>query len=63
MKCVNCKSENIKIMVNAIVSIHPKYAHRLTKKAFQSKDVELLGADWNKAKIICTDCGYSHEGC
>jgi len=58
---LSCKSENIKIMVNVMISIHTKYAHRLTKKAFQSKGDELLSEIWDKAKIICADCGYSYR--
>ena len=37
-----------------------KYLYRLSKKAFRSKDLELLGVDWEKGRLFCPNylkCG------
>jgi hypothetical protein len=62
LKCIKCGSENVKIMVDITISLHPKYIRRLTKKAFQSKDVRLCGANWGEATIMCADCNHCHKG-
>ena len=37
-----------------------KYLYRLTKKAFQSKDIEIWGVDWDRGDLFCPnylECG------
>ncbi len=62
MKCPRCGKElewmgNIKILIKDT----DKYFHKLTKKGFSSKDIELWGADWEKGSLFCPnylECGY-----
>ena len=57
MKCKKCKSENLSFHVKLFVSFNVKHLHKITKKAFKEKDTQLWSADWDKCKIICSDCG------
>jgi len=62
MICVNCGSRNVKIMVDITVAIPPKHIRKLSKKTFRSKDVDLLGVNWDRATVLCVDCSHSHKG-
>lgn len=61
MKCPKCGTEmvwmgNIKILIKNT----DKYLYKLTKKAFQTKDIEIWGADWDKGDLFCPNylkCG------
>jgi len=57
-KCINCNSEKFQIKVNINIVIAPKYFQKLTKRAFQPKDVQLLCVDWDKAWVISKNCHY-----
>lgn len=63
MVCVKCKSKNIRVGVSIFIYIDPEDVHKLTKKLFRKKSTELWYAKWNKAQIVCNDCGYIHIGC
>lgn len=63
MRCTKCGSENIKVGVSVFMYISPEHAHKLTKKALQKSTTELWSANWEKAQIICIDCGHVHIGC
>jgi len=58
MKCIKCGSENIKVNVEVTIQITPKFINAITKKALQSKDIQLICANWPKARAICKDCNY-----
>lgn len=63
MKCVKCGSPNVRVGVNIFMYIDPEDAHKLTKRVLQKKTTELLSASWDKAQVVCKDCGYVHIGC
>lgn len=63
LHCLKCKSKNIKVGVNVFMYIDSEDIRRLTKKALQKKTTELWGASWDKAQVLCCDCGYVHTGC
>ena len=46
--------------VQILIKDTDKYYHRLSKQAFRSKDIELLGVDWGKGDLFCPNylqCG------
>lgn len=61
MKCPKCGTDmvwmgNVKILIKDT----DKYYHKLSKKAFRSKDIELWGVDWSKGDLFCPNylnCG------
>lgn len=61
MKCPRCGTEmvwmgNVKIEIKDL----DKFFHKLTKKAFQSKDIEIWGVDWDHGDLFCPNylnCG------
>ena len=57
IKCKNCGSEDISVMVD-ITAVMPidMYRH-LTKKKMRRKEFELWGANWGDASFICKKCG------
>lgn len=63
LQCSKCKSKNIRVGVNVFMYIAPEDVHRLTKKSLRKKTTELWAANWDKAQIVCGDCGYVHTGC
>jgi len=63
MKCPKCGSEDISLSVNVSMVMPAKYAHKLSKTALRSKDIELWSASWDTAFCICGNCGYSWKGC
>lgn len=61
MKCPKCGTEMV-WMGNVQIEIKDldKYFHKLTKKAFQSKDIEIWGVDWDGGDLFCPNylkCG------
>ncbi len=63
MVCAKCGSESIRVGVSVFMYISPEDAHRLTKKTLRKSTTELWSASWDKAQIVCRDCGYVHIGC
>ena len=57
-KCAKCGGEDFDVRVNISILISPKFIRRLTKRAFQTKDIQLWGAEWDKAWAICKNCHY-----
>lgn len=61
MKCPICGTEmvwmgNVTILIKDV----DKYYYKLTKKAFQTKDVEIWGVDWDRGNLFCPnylECG------
>lgn len=39
--------------VQIVIKDTDKYFHRLSKKAFRSKDIELWGVDWDRGALFC----------
>ena len=62
LRCPKCLSENVRVGVNVFMYIAPEDVHKLTKKALQKKTTELWAASWDKAQLVCGDCGYVHIG-
>ena len=61
MKCPKCGTEMVWMGdVTILIKDINKYYHKITKKAFQSKDIELLRANWNNGKLFCPN--YLHCG-
>ena len=58
--CRNCEGINTRVNVEVGLTIHPKYAHKLTKKAMATKDVSINYANWDGGNVYCIDCGYYH---
>ncbi len=62
MKCPKCGTELVWMgNVQIVIRDTDKYYHRLSKKAFQSKDIELWGVDWERGELFCPNylsCGY-----
>lgn len=61
MKCGNCGSEKLTMMVNVTMVIDANDAHRLTKKVINKKSTQLWGASWDNAKIVCGSCGHPEK--
>lgn len=61
MKCPKCGEEMVWMgNVQILIRDTDKYFHQLSKKAFRSKDVELLGVDWEGGDLFCPNylnCG------
>ena len=61
MKCPKCGTEMVWMgNVTILIKDTDKYFHKLTKKAFQTKDVEIWGVDWNMGNLFCPNylkCG------
>ena len=58
LKCTKCNSKNIKINVEVTLQIAPKFINAITKRGLQNKDIQLICANWPKARIICKDYNY-----
>ena len=62
MKCPKCGAELVWMgEVTILIRDTDKYFHRLSKKAFRSKDIELMGAYWETGDLFCPNyltCGY-----
>lgn len=61
MKCPKCGTEMV-WMGNVCILIKDtdKYFHKLTKKAFQTKNIEIWGVDWDMGDLFCPNylkCG------
>lgn len=61
MKCPRCDSENMSFMVDIIVHAPIKYLHELSKTNLRKKDVEIIGADWDKATYVCLECYWDNN--
>lgn len=61
MKCPKCGTEMVWMgNIQIVIRDTDKYFHKLSKKAFQSKDIELWGADWDRGTLFCPNylnCG------
>lgn len=61
MKCPKCGTDMVWMgEVHIIIRDIDKYYHRLSKNAFRSKDVEILGVDWARGDLYCPNylnCG------
>ena len=54
MKCPKCGADMVWMgNVQILIKDTDKYFHRLSKKAFRSKDIELWGVDWSKGDLFC----------
>lgn len=61
MKCPICETEMVWTgNVQIVIRDTDKFLHRLSKKAFRSKDVEIWGVDWGGGILFCPNylkCG------
>ena len=61
MKCPICGTEMMWMgYVQIAIKDTDKFLHRLSKKAFRSKDIELLSVDWDRGDLFCPNylkCG------
>lgn len=61
MKCPKCGTEMMWIgEVTILIKDTDKYFHKLSKKAFRSKDIELMSASWERGSLFCPNylnCG------
>ncbi len=61
MKCPKCGQEMVWMGdVTILIKDTDKYLYKLSKKAFQSKDIELWGVDWEGGHLFCPNylkCG------
>lgn len=58
MKCENCGSEDLDIMLDITISIPQELYHNLHKQDFKRSDVKIYSANWSSADFICKKCGY-----
>jgi aspartate/tyrosine/aromatic aminotransferase len=57
--CEKCKSHNMRIMGQCTLSAPAKLYSKFSKKNLRSKDVYLMGVNWETFDFICEDCGYT----
>lgn len=61
MKCPKCGTEMVWMgNVRILIKDTDKYFHKLTKKAFQTKNIKILDADWDAGDLYCPnylECG------
>ena len=61
MKCPKCGKEMVWMgNVTILIKDTDKYLYKLSKKAFQSKDIEIWGVDWEEGNLFCPNylkCG------
>jgi hypothetical protein len=61
MKCPKCGNEMVWMgNVTILIKNTDKYFHKLSKKAFQGKDIEIWGVDWENGDLFCPNylnCG------
>ena len=62
MKCPKCGKDLYWIgEMTVLMKDTDKYFHRMSKKAFASKDIQLMGVNWEKGEFFCPDikCGFN----
>lgn len=57
MNCPRCNSA-ITVQLNLIIVIPGELLHRVSKTALRRKDVQILGADWDRATYVCSQCDW-----
>lgn len=57
VKCPYCGSNNLKLKVEASISIDPKDIYRVSNSTFKKESTEIENICWDKTQIICEDCG------
>lgn len=58
MKCQNCGSENLGMMIDVAMSMDFDKYMNLHKTDLRKADVKIWGVDWAEADIICKKCGH-----
>jgi len=54
MKCPICGTDMVWMgNVTILIKDLDKYFYKLTKKAFQSKDIEIWGVNWDIGEVFC----------
>jgi hypothetical protein len=51
----------MRMMVDITITMPSSMESKLTKKAFQTKDIQIYGASWHNATYICPDCGFTYK--
>jgi hypothetical protein len=57
MACPQCLNDTLRKFVEITISI-PASMNTITKTDIRSKSVEVLTANWDKARWYCTSCGW-----
>lgn len=61
MKCPKCGEEMVWMgSITILIKDTDKYLYKLPKRAFQSKDIEIWGIDWEEGNLFCPNylkCG------
>lgn len=61
MKCPICGTEMVWTgNVQIVIRDTDKFLHKLSKKAFRSKDIEIWSVDWSNGTLFCPNylkCG------
>ena len=58
MNCPKC-GETLTFTVSVIFSGPMEHFYKLSKTTLRQKDMKLLGVDWDKALILCWNCGLN----
>lgn len=61
MVCEKCGAPT-RMQVQATISAPGELFHKLSKQNMRSKDVYLMGVNWETADFICCDCGTVRDG-
>ena len=59
-KCPECGSI-LRMRVSLWIDA-PAFFAGFTKETIRSKEVELIGTNWNEVEIYCPRCKYEEEG-
>jgi len=58
--CPECGGDNLRFMVDAILLAPVReFYGKLTRTNLRSKEVRLVGVNWDHASFICPECGWS----
>ena len=57
MKCPRCKRGRLRQQVSVFVECDAEN-YSLNKKGIRSRDVQIWGAGWPQAKLLCPKCGW-----
>jgi len=60
-QCQKAHRHEWRIKVELFLDIPARLGHRLAKRRLRSKDVQVDGANWPKARSYCVTCGASED--
>jgi len=56
MKCPKCRKGRLRQVVQVLVECDAEN-RKLDKKGIRSKNVAVMGVDWDRARFCCPNCG------